>query len=544
MAMRVLVGSAALASIAVLSAASALIPGHIPGAERWGLATALTFPYWILFCRAPFEPRSFDRSFAIGTAWTAFALWMLTGVMQSVAWRTPFGFFYVVILPFVWPAVAFSVPFMVAQFVLARALQPIPGRRWIGFATPPIYAAAALSAMIIAGQMSRARTQRMHDEQARRQREAAESRARYRERLPLGREAWHVDLPLISSFFGVGLGADGDVNVASDTGVVAIRPYQGIRWINPMRAASLEPAVGEDGTVYAVSAPWEGSTLELDANGVLTAIDDRGRSRWAVVVCPSGVPYPPRIMNDRAIDVLCAPKAGFALQAPLVASVTPSGKLKWSVEGFRPAMLGRATGAETLYMIGAPILDKQSLRKGPPELLAVDSAGNRRWSLPMAADLVATMGDLVVAAGEDNFLQAVDAEGRPKWRVQLPFRRAWRMVASTDETVVAGEDMVVAVNSAGSIKWQFRVSDAIGSSQTPSSLAIGARGTVYVLVFGNVLALDESGAVAWIYRLDQKMNEQFASLSVPLMDGLAIVVRNGTDSGRRNARLAVVQATH
>ena len=262
---------------------------------------------------------------------------------------------------------------------------------------------------------------------------------------------------------GPSLGLNGDLYFATYPGaaVYALTSAGALKWrfatAAPVRGT---PAVGTDGTVYALSLAG------------LYAIDSSGAERWfhaiagasddSPVIGPDGTVFVPVAMRGRLY------------------ALTPKDSIRWVVS-FPGDTVNNDLGTPAIGPDGTVYVLAQD-----KQLYAVDTAGAIKWSVALgtatvgakAAPAIAANGEVVVG-GFGNGVWAVSPDGVVQW-TSAAFTS--QIVLGTPALTADGTIYFVDVNAvlyavtgSGGLLWTQPI-----NGQTSASPAVGSDGTVYI----------------------------------------------------------------
>ena len=290
---------------------------------------------------------------------------------------------------------------------------------------------------------------------------------------------------------GVAIGADGTIYVgwnddpAQTSHWYALSPQGGILWTVdvPGLTGWGMPAIGADGTLYFGS--------RIGSAGSLVAVDPGGSIRW-ILDGLDRISSSPALGPDGTIHV-----AG----GRHVHAVDPRGEIQWTYE----------TPGRNFFISSPAVASDGTIYVGGNDhaLHAIDRDGSPRWTfktgdLIRAPPSIGADGTIYVPS-HDGRLYAVDPDGSERWSVVVmrppPGYEGSR--ASVDSPPSIGPDGAIyvlgrglfAINPDGSLRWHFH-SGTGGYRTTP---ILGADGNVYLASGPAVTALDSQGSLLWDY---------------------------------------------
>jgi outer membrane protein assembly factor BamB len=297
------------------------------------------------------------------------------------------------------------------------------------------------------------------------------------------------------------LGSDGTIYVSSSGGgtLYAVNPDGTIAW-SYTRSVAYPPALAGDGTIYASGA---GIMDALDPGGALMwTFDTGGSTEGSTAIGADGTIF-------------------FGVDDKNLYALNPDGTLKWThaIPESRFGVKNVAVGADgTVY---TAIVDSGY----GGTLVAVDAAGNRKWSYATLGQIGAPPaigGDGTVYVGGsfqtvpfvfDGKLYALNPDGTLKWSHQTQGGVFYSPAIAPDGTIYFGSGgqpddpdqtgTFYAVNPDGTRKWSAPLPGCVGGGAT-----IGADGLLYVPVagcvfggIGKLVALNPDGTSAWDFQV-------------------------------------------
>ena len=259
------------------------------------------------------------------------------------------------------------------------------------------------------------------------------------------------------------IAADGTIYVGSNDGnLYAINPDGTKNWgFNFELAAPTSPAIGTDGTIY-VGAFYTGRGQGL------CAVSPDGAVDW--VFQTGSVASSPAIGTDGTIYTVSQDGVLYAINA--------DGSLQWNVGLQGIAISSPAVGADGTIYVGS----------SDDSLYAISQNGMQKWRFAtggqIASSPVIASDGTVYVGSSDHRLYAVKTNGKAKWSFVTDDDIANCSPAiGADGTIYVGSfdsgnsknGKLYAINPNGTLKWKF------GKGMAPSSLAIDASGTVYMI---------------------------------------------------------------
>ncbi|RMH10782.1 MAG: hypothetical protein D6697_00235 [Armatimonadetes bacterium] len=272
------------------------------------------------------------------------------------------------------------------------------------------------------------------------------------------------------------IAADGTIYFGAANGVHAVRPNGQRRWQwnAGYSAATSTPAIGVDGTVYALVNPGDAILVALNpSNGSLL---------WSVYLGGRNVRSSPAIGPDGRIYVTNGEVPGGYLYC-----INPNGTLAWRLYLDTEANSTPSFGTDGAIYVGSA-----------RHLNAINPNGTFRWRFPVFYPVqgsVGLAGSRVFFGAWDSAFRCVNLSGTQQWIAALN--------AIVESGVALTNDRVYMTHSGGELRaythtgtLRWRHSGAYRGS-TP---AVGADGVVYV-VGGNGGTLyaiaPSSGLVRW-----------------------------------------------
>ena len=276
------------------------------------------------------------------------------------------------------------------------------------------------------------------------------------------------------------------------------------------------PAVGKDGTVYAMFASGSGN----EAKNVLYALKAPTTGNEAQVAWMADVGLGQAMPGSSGNSpIVAADGTIYALGGGgKVAAVAPDGSTKWTAQAGPATYVSPALGKDgtvytasldgKLYAIAPPASGSkegttrwtfdfgQNLGPTPLVTTPVTGGGNRGQDGvgSGASATIGADGTIYIGSNNSNFY-GIAPDGKMKWLFEAERELAgiWPTAAlSADEKTVffgANKGGVYALNTAdGKLKWQYKVFGSIYASPT-----LDSKGTLYVgTTIGRLLALDSN----------------------------------------------------
>ncbi len=286
------------------------------------------------------------------------------------------------------------------------------------------------------------------------------------------------------------------------------------------------PAIGSDGTIYLGSSIPCLTCRYSQSEGIVYAINPAGKLKWNLTIeAPEGGSLSsPTIGRDGTIYMS---QVGFS-----IAAVNSNGTLKWQLttggEVFDPPALAPDG---TLY---AGIDDPDPSGACGECFVALNPDGTVKWSLGQFEIGGFTSGFSSPAVGSDGTIYvdgtALNPDGTVKWRNPGTFLSP--SIGSDGTVYGSGEGGLFALNSAGSLKWEFPVGKSGGTCSPSgcsyvfvqqSSAALASNGLAY---FGSgvtylpsgsfpygtstLYAVTQSGTLAWRFVIASSAGSNFS----------------------------------
>ncbi|MCS7190858.1 MAG: PQQ-binding-like beta-propeller repeat protein [Fimbriimonadales bacterium] len=317
------------------------------------------------------------------------------------------------------------------------------------------------------------------------------------------------------SYQGVGwsqaspvVAADGTIYYGTTGGIHAVRPNGQLRWrwFAGYSAATSTPAIGADGTVYALVNPQDAILVALNpADGSLlwsvylggTEVrssptigpDGRiyvtnGRTPGGYLYCinPDGTVAWRRYLDTEANSTPCFGEDGtiYVGSARHLNAIAPNGTILWRFPTFYPVYGTVARWGNRLFFGAWDMTFRSVLTNGQLSWLATLGS--------LIENGVALTNDRVYILPRNGELRAYSHTGSLIWRVAHPVNASVPAIGADGTIYLAGSrdvSRVSAVNpSNGLERWRNFLS---GNPNPYMSVAIGADGTVYAVEAGGRL---------------------------------------------------------
>ncbi|MFN7161703.1 MAG: PQQ-binding-like beta-propeller repeat protein, partial [Fimbriimonadales bacterium] len=311
--------------------------------------------------------------------------------------------------------------------------------------------------------------------------------------------------------------ADGTIYFGATNGVHAVRPNGQRRWLwnAGYSAANSTPAIGADGTVYALVNPGDAILVALNpTNGSLLwsfylggaevrsspAIGPDGRiyvtngqipGGYLYCINPDGTLAWRLYLDTEANSTPCFGEDGaiYVGSARHLNAINPNGTFRWRFPVFYPVQ-GTVGIAGNRIFFGA----------WDGMFRSVSTAGTQQWAIPVNAVVesgVAITNDRVYMTHSGGELRAYTQAGSLLWRHRAAYRGSTPAVGA-DGVVYAvggnGGTVYALAPSSGLVRWQA----SIGTANWYASPAIGGDGTVYVVNGdGRLTAFGPLGGFLW-----------------------------------------------
>lgn len=266
-------------------------------------------------------------------------------------------------------------------------------------------------------------------------------------------------------------------------------PRKAIQQFGSINSTVVCPAVGIDGTVYA-----------LASNDKFYAISPNGTQKWHLDIKTliGGVEHVPAIGSDGTIYI------GAKNDRSSIYALNVDGSIKWR---FSAGCLG-----PRYITIGPNNMIYASVSDGT--LYAINSDGTKKWAIPGNSyynEKVIPSVDkdgIIYVGWSDGNLSAIYPDGSEKWKKTLSSRAIGPIIIGSKGVIylVNGTSKLHAFNSEdGSIKWVYNTEDYYNEGSgywisTPPSL--GEDGTLYFCTQYNqhkVYAINPDGTTKWTY---------------------------------------------
>lgn len=279
----------------------------------------------------------------------------------------------------------------------------------------------------------------------------------------------------------------------------AAPPQELWRYISPDKALQGPPAVARDGTVY------------VTTEDTLTALNAEGQVKWRL----AGVRRPICVADDGTVYCRERLPAPIDSQYGSALAVSTAGTVKWRYPGtvhFWAEVT--AISADGHLYVNEGLRDPTA-GGSTNWLSALDATGKPIWRLryPSAVQCIAPSGTLMTGS------EAIAPDGSRRWPISLgsPIRAlAVALDGSIAGTLASPVSVPVVLTEHGALRWQGPVVDGGGRAErTPA--AFGLDGRLFTL--GNtVRAFDRWGNLEWEFYTDSDQGFRWASL-VAASDG-------------------------
>lgn len=249
------------------------------------------------------------------------------------------------------------------------------------------------------------------------------------------------------------------------------------RYLLPAGVIEESPVLDTDGTVY------------LPCGGTMFAINPGGTLKWKYVTMGGGlVGGAPALAQDGSVYIPSNSQTFYAFYPNLL--------VKWSYQsdGATFWYSSPCVGADGMIYVGCGL-----------DLLALKPNGDLYWKYRVGEtiDSSPALGPdgTIYVRGRINYLCAVNPNGSEKWRLNLD--SSWlgnnygSPVIDQDGTIYTygkvGNSMgLYAINPDKSVKWT--TTETAASMTTP---CLGPDGTIYVVNYQGLTAINNSGAFVW-----------------------------------------------
>ena len=248
------------------------------------------------------------------------------------------------------------------------------------------------------------------------------------------------------------LSTDGTIYVGSNRALQAIAPNGKLVWDTSLNAPGT-PVVSDDGTIY----------LGL-RYGIMFGISADGKLVWRPGYGLIGFAAPPALGADTTLYFMNTSADIYAFQPKRDEKL-------WSLDTFREGMLG-----------ASPVL---------PGTAKGDTLGR-------SAPLLTRNGSVILP--RQNFLHSISADGAPQWELELTPGSLAQAALANDGTIYASDGgHVFAVDSSGSVKWQFE-------DGWNGSAVVDTDGVLYFTNGAALYALNADGSLKWKFSPQQRVN--------------------------------------
>ncbi|MGA1844835.1 MAG: PQQ-binding-like beta-propeller repeat protein [bacterium] len=300
----------------------------------------------------------------------------------------------------------------------------------------------------------------------------------------------------------------------------AIDPGGHLKWLFQTGGYGItSPAIAADGTIY-IGIYFKGSCgydLNAEQNSAgddnLYALDPNGLLKWSYKT-GSMIPYSPAIGNDGTIYFKCDDKNIYALD--------PNGRLKWKSQMELMQGSSLATSPDgTIYNVYF-----ETSMGGDATFTAIDPNGLIKWEIQCGGEMLTYISDIslmpaISADGTIYFglitkyilpiygnkpscsyssrIYSIDLNGSLIWDNTIETISYWDYLISPPPL----EHFFISIPPWEAISTWY--SSYYAHSFSPSSLAIGADGTIYTVSYGgNIYTYNSDGSLKWQYSTDDR----------------------------------------
>lgn len=262
------------------------------------------------------------------------------------------------------------------------------------------------------------------------------------------------------------------------------------------RAAVVALALGASGCAW---WPWSSARLKIPDPPPITA-PAQASLAWSVQLGGGGVNFQPVFAGD---SLWAAARDG------TVARIDPvSGAVRWRVKLEQPLIAGVGSDGESVVVAG---------RDG--SLIALDSAGNQRWSSPAGAEIVTLPSvalGLAIVRTSDNRVSAFELDtGKRRWTFDrqappLVLRQTSGIAIDSSSAYVGlpGGRLVALMLDSGALRWEAAVSIPRGANEIERIAdvvgmpLVGKREVCAATFQGRIGCFDvSSGRTLWVREL-------------------------------------------
>jgi outer membrane protein assembly factor BamB len=240
-------------------------------------------------------------------------------------------------------------------------------------------------------------------------------------------------------------------------------------WTLDVRSGSdSAPAVGTDGTIY--FGTWLGK---------LWAVNPDGSRKW-VFQAQNEIKSAPAVGSDGTVYFGSRDRKFYAVRA--------DGKKRWEFE----------TGA---WVDSSPALAHDGtvyFGSWDKNLYALSADGKKQWQFSIPGEIVSSPAigadGTIYFGSHDRKFYALGPDGHKKWEFATDGPIVSSPALNQDQCLyfTSVDGCLYALNLDGSLRWRLRTGGI-----TESSPVIGAGGTVYVGVLGDLWAISSDGKKKW-----------------------------------------------
>jgi outer membrane protein assembly factor BamB len=294
------------------------------------------------------------------------------------------------------------------------------------------------------------------------------------------------------------IASDGTIYVGA-AGLFAFNPDGTLKWLAQLNAATMTPAIDNDGTIYVTTRAKK-----------LYAINPDGTIKWEFALS-NYADGTPAIAEDGTIYIATFVLSGSGPAA--LHAINPDGTEKWRYD-FTPGFGFRGYGSVAIASDGTIYVGNDD-----KNLYAINPDGTLKWKFPTGGKITATPvigvdGTIYFGSFDYNFY-AVNPNGTLKWSYNAGFNILGSPILDKEGDVIfstGNVGTVYCLKPDGSLKWKLD-----GFSNVHTSPSIMEDGTIIIGDFNGLSAIgglvDSTDPCETIHQLEELINSGLKSQS-------------------------------